>query len=141
MTLYEVARPLSCNLKTKSVNSKLLAAAESEDPNVNKQAKAEELRKREDQQKKAPEDKPKNYVRHLEDRADYEIRCEYFGISHGYEPDFLLRMKDGRTLILEIKGDETDEEKAKHAAAKRWVSAVNNWEEIWDVRGGNMGRP
>ena len=41
-------------------------------------------------------------------------------------------MKDGRTLILEIKGYETDEEKAKHAAAKRWISAVNNW---W-----NLGR-
>jgi type III restriction enzyme len=41
-------------------------------------------------------------------------------------------MKDGRTLILEIKGYETDEEKAKHAVAKRWVSAVNNW--------GNLGR-
>ena len=59
------------------------------------------------------------------------IPYEYFGISHGYEPDFLVRMKDGRTLILEIKGYETDEEKAKYAAAKRWISAVNNW--------GNLG--
>ncbi len=41
-----------------------------------------------------------------------------------------MRMKDGRTLILEIKGYETDEEKAKHAAAKRWISAVNNWGDI-----------
>jgi type III restriction enzyme len=39
-------------------------------------------------------------------------------------------MKDGRTLILEIKGYETDEEKAKHAAAKRWVSAVNTWGDV-----------
>ena len=28
------------------------------------------------------------------------------------------------------KGYETDEEKAKHAAAKRWVSAVNNWGDL-----------
>jgi len=41
-----------------------------------------------------------------------------------------VRMKDGRTLILEIKGYETDEEKTKHAAAKRWVSAVNNWGDL-----------
>ena len=60
------------------------------------------------------------------------IPYEYFGISHGYEPDFLVRMKDGRTLILEIKGYETDEEKAKHAAAKRWRSAVNNWGNLGD---------
>lgn len=52
--------------------------------------------------------------------------------SYSYEPDFLVLMKDGRTLILEIKGYETDEEKAKHEAAKRWVSAVNNW--------GNLGQ-
>ncbi|MBW2139310.1 MAG: hypothetical protein JRH06_17415 [Deltaproteobacteria bacterium] len=58
------------------------------------------------------------------------IPYEYYGIGHGYEPDFLVRMKDGRTLILEIKGYETDEEKAKHAAAKRWVSAVNNWGKL-----------
>lgn len=32
-----------------------------------------------------------------------------------------MRIKDGRTLILEIKGYETDEEKAKHAVAKRCV--------------------
>ncbi len=33
---------------------------------------------------------------------------------------------------FQIKGCETDEEKAKHAAAKRWVYAVSNW--------GNLGR-
>ena len=55
------------------------------------------------------------------------ISCKYFGIIYGYEPSFLVRMKDGRALILEIKGYEADEEKAKHAAAKRWISAVNSW--------------
>jgi type III restriction enzyme len=30
-------------------------------------------------------------------------------------------------LVLEIKGFEDDQDKAKHNAAKRWVSAVNNW--------------
>lgn len=28
------------------------------------------------------------------------------------------------------KDYETDEEKAKHAAAKRWVSAANNWRNL-----------
>lgn len=66
------------------------------------------------------------------DHLGLVIPYEYFGISHRYEPDFLVRIKDGRTLVLEIKGYETDEEKAKHAAAKRWISAVNNW--------GNLGQ-
>ena len=43
-----------------------------------------------------------------------------------------MRMKDGRTLILQIKGYETDKEKARHAAPKRRVSAVNNWEKLGD---------
>ena len=34
------------------------------------------------------------------------------------------------TLILEIKGFEDDQTKAKHQAAKRWISAVNNWGKL-----------
>ncbi len=30
-------------------------------------------------------------------------------------------------LVLEIKEMETDRDKAKHEAARRWVDAVNNW--------------
>ncbi len=45
-------------------------------------------------------------------------------------PDFLVRLVDGRTLILEMKGFEPDEDKAKHEAAKRWVSAVNHWGQL-----------
>jgi hypothetical protein len=44
------------------------------------------------------------------------------------------RLSNGVTLILEIKGFEDDETKAKHNAAKRWVSAANNWGQLgkWD---------
>jgi type III restriction enzyme len=28
---------------------------------------------------------------------------------------------------LEIKGLETEQDRAKHQAAKRWVAGVNNW--------------
>jgi type III restriction enzyme len=30
-------------------------------------------------------------------------------------------------LLLEIKGEEDNRDKAKHDAARRWISAVNNW--------------
>ncbi len=55
------------------------------------------------------------------------IPYDYVGVGHVYEPDYLVKLADGRTLILEIKGHQTDQEHAKHAAAKRWVSAVNHW--------------
>jgi len=72
------------------------------------------------------------YVRN--DHLGFVIPYEYTGVSHSYEPDFLVRLKNGKTLILEIKGFETDQDIAKHAAAKRWVSAVNNWGQPgqWD---------
>lgn len=58
------------------------------------------------------------------------IPYDYQGVDHNYEPDFLVRLAPGVTLVLEIKGYEDDEIKAKHGAAKRWVSAVNNWGQL-----------
>ena len=49
------------------------------------------------------------------------IPYEYMGIDHAYEPDFLVRLANGVTVVLEIKGFEDDQTKAKHNAAKRWV--------------------
>ena len=46
------------------------------------------------------------------------------GEPHDYEPDFIVRLADGRHLILETKGyDPLAEVKAQ--AARRWVNAVN----------------
>jgi hypothetical protein len=47
--------------------------------------------------------------------------------DHAYEPDFLVRLRNGITVVLEIKGFEDDRANAKHNAAKRWIEAVNNW--------------
>ena len=57
------------------------------------------------------------------------IPYEYVDIDHSYEPDFLVRLVNGVTIVMEIKGFEDDQDKAKHTAAKRWVTAVNNWGE------------
>jgi DNA modification methylase len=62
------------------------------------------------------------------------IPYEYTGLDHVYEPDFLLRLSNGATVILEIKGYEDDQDKAKHTAAKRWVIAVNNWGQLGEWR-------
>lgn len=64
------------------------------------------------------------------EQMGFSIPYEHDGISHIYEPDYLVRLTGNRTLILEIKGFETDAEKAKHQAAQRWVSAVNNAEKM-----------
>ena len=67
----------------------------------------------------------KCYVRN--DHLGLRIPYEHQGITHIYEPDFIVRLVNGVNLLLEIKGYERDLERAKYAGAKRWVSAVKNW--------------
>ena len=72
------------------------------------------------------------YVRN--DRLEFNIPYELFGQPHVYEPDFMVRLVNGITLIVEIKGQLHQDTESKHQAAKRWVSAVNNWGKLgrWD---------
>ena len=64
------------------------------------------------------------------DHLGLNIPYEYDKVSHYYEPDFLVRLPKGLTVVLEIKGYQTDQDMAKHEAARRWVSAVNNWGQL-----------
>jgi type III restriction enzyme len=69
----------------------------------------------------------------LDNRNDHmglTIPYQYMGIDHAYEPDFLVRLSNSVTVVLEIKGFEDDQTKAKHTAANRWVEAVNNWGQL-----------
>ena len=68
------------------------------------------------------------YARNVE--LGLVIGYDYEGEPHVYTPDFLAHLTDGRTLILETKGYMTDQDRAKHAAARRWVSAVNHWGQL-----------
>ena len=64
------------------------------------------------------------------DHLGLTIAYEYEGVSHYYEPDFLVRLSNGLTLIVETKGYQSNQDSAKHEAAKKWVSAVNNWGQM-----------
>jgi len=70
----------------------------------------------------------KYYARN--DGLGFVIPYEYMGVSQHYEPDFLVRLANDVTLVLEIKGMVTDQDNAKHEAAKRWIAAVNNWGQL-----------
>lgn len=61
------------------------------------------------------------------DHLEFTIPYEFQGYAHAYVPDFLVRLTSGVTVILEIKGHEDEQDRAKHQAAQRWVAAVNNW--------------
>jgi hypothetical protein len=68
------------------------------------------------------------------DRLELNIPYELYGNSQFYQPDFVVRLLNGITLILEVKGQVRDDTDSKHQGAKRWVSAVNNWGKLgrWD---------
>lgn len=68
------------------------------------------------------------------DGLSFTIPYEYLGVSHHYEPDFLVRLANDVTLVVEIKGFEDEQDRAKHEAAQRWVVAVNHWGKLgrWD---------
>lgn len=64
------------------------------------------------------------------DHLEFNIPYELYGVPHVYEPDFLVKLADGTTLVLEIKGYEPEGTEAKHQAARRWVKAVNYWGKL-----------
>jgi len=64
------------------------------------------------------------------DHLECVIPYEYLGVSHGYTPDYLVRLVNDVTLLLEIKGYEDEQDRAKHQAAQRWVAAVNHWGQL-----------
>ena len=59
------------------------------------------------------------------DHLEFFIHYLFAGIESRYEPDFLIRLNNGVTLILEIKGQERERDKQKHIFARKWVDAVN----------------
>jgi len=58
------------------------------------------------------------------DHLGFEILYIFGGIVRKYRPDFLIRLASGEMLILEVKGKESEQDRAKHDAAKEWVEAV-----------------
>jgi len=68
------------------------------------------------------------------DHLDFTIPYEWQGVGHEYRPDYLIRLRcaNGREvkLVLEVKGFETEQDRQKEAAARRWVRAVNHHGEF-----------
>ncbi len=59
------------------------------------------------------------------DHLGFEIIYIFKGEVRKYRPDFIIRLKNGRFLILETKGQETQQDTAKRGFLDEWVKAVN----------------
>jgi len=71
------------------------------------------------------------------DHLGFEIGYVFQGIVKKYRPDYLIRLKNGITLVLEVKGQDSQQDKTKREFLDEWVKAVNahggfgTW--AWDV--------
>ena len=59
------------------------------------------------------------------DHLGFHILYLYNGSKRRYVPDFLVRYQSGKTLVLEIKGEDSPQDQAKRQALDQWVQAVN----------------
>jgi type III restriction enzyme len=58
------------------------------------------------------------------DHLGFEVVYIYNGVVRKFRPDFLVRLVSGLMLVLEVKGQQTDESRAKRKALDEWVGAV-----------------
>ena len=71
------------------------------------------------------------------DHLGFEIMYVYRGVVRKYRPDFLIRLATGTMLVLEVKGEDSQQNKTKREFLDEWVRAVNahggfgRW--AWDV--------
>jgi type III restriction enzyme len=59
------------------------------------------------------------------DHLGLQIAYVYQGIVKKYRPDFLIRLLSGVMLVLEVKGQDSQENKTKREFLDEWVRAVN----------------
>ena len=63
------------------------------------------------------------------DHLGFEIPYVHSGARRVYIPDFIVRLTDGKHLILEVKGQKKDKDESKWNAMKTWTKAVSQSEE------------
>ncbi|AGA34931.1 Type III restriction-modification enzyme, helicase subunit [Thioalkalivibrio nitratireducens DSM 14787] len=59
------------------------------------------------------------------DHLGFRIRYLWNGSSRNFVPDYLIRLANGKTLVLEVKGTDSEQNRAKRAALREWTDTVN----------------
>jgi type III restriction enzyme len=60
------------------------------------------------------------------DHLGFEIYYVWQGVVRKYRPDFIVKLVNDLNLVLEVKGQETEQDKTKRRFMEEWVKAVNN---------------
>ena len=71
------------------------------------------------------------------DHLGFQVYYLWRGSKHKFVPDYLIRLSNNKHLVLEIKGEDSEQNRHKRMALDAWVRAVNarggfgTW--CWDV--------
>ncbi|TAN13775.1 MAG: type III restriction endonuclease subunit R [Chitinophagaceae bacterium] len=65
----------------------------------------------------------KSFVKN--DHLNFLIYYNYQGVVHRYFPDFICKLTNGENLIIETKGQDSEQNKTKRAYLDEWCNAVN----------------
>ena len=60
------------------------------------------------------------------DHLGFEIIYTFKGVVHKFRPDYLVRLNNNKMLVLEVKGQDNQEQRTKREFLAEWVRAVNN---------------
>ncbi len=71
------------------------------------------------------------------DHMGFEILYVHRGVVLKYRPDYLIRLASGKMLVVEVKGQDSQQDKTKREFLSEWVKAVNQYggfgQWAWDV--------
>ena len=59
------------------------------------------------------------------DHLGFVILYNYQGVIRRYFPDFIIKLKNGEHLIVETKGQDSEQDKTKRVFLDEWCRAVN----------------
>jgi len=59
------------------------------------------------------------------DHLGFEILYTYKGVIQRFRPDFLVRLANSKMLVLEVKGQDSQQDRTKRDFLAEWVKAVN----------------
>lgn len=59
------------------------------------------------------------------DHLGFYVLYLFNGVVRKFFPDYLIRLTNGKTLILEVKGQDSEQNKVKRQHLDQWVEAVN----------------
>jgi len=59
------------------------------------------------------------------DHLGFVIKYSFNGVVRNYYPDYIIRLNNGDHLVLEVKGQDKEEDRVKRSFLDLWVNAVN----------------